>query len=576
MINERKNTSANFSAIIVIVIIAVIVGGFAFLVASLLNSTIVEDVTPENTEESLASYVTKVNPRFKTEAERSKDQNVNLTNIALEEEVPDISKYPFKVEGKGDINLEIISSPEKAGNETSNGNDPKSDVWLIEVVKNFNNAGYKVDGKSVSVSLRSISSGLAVDYITSGVYIPDAFSPSNDYWASMLTANGITLNKEADRLVGNTAGILLTNATQQKILDKYDSVNIGTIIEATANNEIAMGYTNPYASSAGLNFLINSLYSFDNSDPLSTTAIEEFQKFQKNVPFVAYNTMQMRNAVESGTLNGIIMEYQSYINDIELKSNYIFTPYGIRHDNPLYSIGQLSKEKSEAIKLFVDFATNEDSQKLANNYGFNANNDYKSENPDTTGETLISAQKLWKKEKDSEEIIAVFIIDTSGSVDGEPLNEMKESLINAATYINSNNYVGLITYNSKVTVNLPIAEFDLNQRSYFSGEIKGLSAGGGTRTFDAIAVGLQMLVEQQSDHPNAKQMLFVLSDGNSDGNLNSVRPYIENLNIPVYTIGYNANIEALEQISAINEAASINADTDDIIYKLKNLFNAQM
>ena len=46
--------------------------------------------------------------------------------------------------------------------------------------------------------------------------------------------------------------------------------------------------------------------------------------------------------------------------------------------------------------------------------------------------------------------------------------------------------------------------------------------------------------------------------------------------MPCYTIGYNANLSALSELSAINEAASINADNDDVIYSLKSLFNAQM
>ncbi|NTV79759.1 MAG: glycoside hydrolase family 92 protein, partial [Clostridiales bacterium] len=46
--------------------------------------------------------------------------------------------------------------------------------------------------------------------------------------------------------------------------------------------------------------------------------------------------------------------------------------------------------------------------------------------------------------------------------------------------------------------------------------------------------------------------------------------------IPVYTIGYNANIKAMESLSNINEAASINADSEDVVYKLMNLFNAEM
>ena len=41
-------------------------------------------------------------------------------------------------------------------------------------------------------------------------------------------------------------------------------------------------------------------------------------------------------------------------------------------------------------------------------------------------------------------------------------------------------------------------------------------------------------------------------------------------------MGTKANIAALNQISEINEAATINADSDDIIYQLKNLFNSEM
>ena len=73
-------------------------------------------------------------------------------------------------------------------------------------------------------------------------------------------------------------------------------------------------------------------------------------------------------------------------------------------------------------------------------------------------------------------------------------------------------------------------------------------------------------------------MMFVLSDGetNSGHSLADASNVIKNLNIPIYTIGYNANISALNKISSINEAASINADSDDVIYQLKNLFNSNL
>ena len=572
---KNNNNSITIASLLVIaaILFVVIFVGIKLLDNAGKSST---QITVEETVESLNRYIDKkVDLKVK---ENPIKGTVDLESTTLIDELPDIDTYFFKVSGKGEVNVEIFSSPEKAGRETAKEtSETDYNTWLIKVVEDFNKKGYTTsNGKTISISLRSMSSGVMVDYITSGKYIPDAITPSNEAWISMLEADGIELVQESNSLVSNVAGIVLSNETYNKLIKNYGSVNLETIIEATINNEIAMGYTNPYASSTGLNFLMSALYSFDYSNPLSTDAIENFQKFQLNVPVVSYNTVQMKGAIASGVLDAMILEYQVFANTNDLR-NYTFVPFGIRHDNPLYSIGDLSSEKKEALKLFVDFATNTESQKSAERYGFGGYSDYVPETPEADGNTLLDAQQLWKDKKDNgQEIILVFIVDTSGSVDGAPLNEMKTSLINSAQYINSDNYVGLVTYNSDVTINLPIAKFDLNQRAYFNGEINALTAGGGTATFDAIAVGLQMLENSKTDHPDAKFMLFVLSDGNSNGFLTSVSGFIDNLNVPVYTIGYNANIDALKEISSINEAASINADTDDIIYTLKNLFNAQM
>ena len=87
-----------------------------------------------------------------------------------------------------------------------------------------------------------------------------------------------------------------------------------------------------------------------------------------------------------------------------------------------------------------------------------------------------------------------------------------------------------------------------------------------------------MLLAAKEQYPDAKLMMFVLSDGetNRGYSLKDIQESIDALNIPIYTIGYNADIPALESISAINEAASINADSDDVVYKLKNLFNSSL
>lgn len=557
--------------------IGIFVGiGVAVFVAVLLGMLLTQNIdkidTETGTEDTSQQMEKLLNGISVTQVEPRKAAISDEDILTDEAELPDIKNYPLSVTGNADVNVEIFSSPEKAGEGT--------DGWLNEVAEKFNAESFKVNGKTASVSIRSISSGLALDYIKSGKYVPQAITPSNEFWGKMIEASGVEIKLKKDKLAGNVPGVLLSKSKYDEILDKYGSVNMKAISECTASNEIAMGYTNPFASSTGLNFLISTLYSYDPDDLLSSKAVEGFQQFQKNVPLVSYNTLQMRTSAESGSLDAFVMEYQLYYNDPSLKNDYVFTPFGARHDNPMYSLGKLSADEDAVLERFCQYCLNDESQKLATEYGFNRNEKYKSELPnDISGDQLIKAQKLYKENKDSgKPIIAVFVADISGSMNGEPINALQTSLINSMQYINKNNYVGLVSYNNKVYVDLPIAEFDLNQQAYFKGAVQDMTAGGQTATYDAVIVALDMIEKAMEDHPEAKPMLFLLSDGeqNTGYSLNEISSVVGSSDVPVYTIGYNANIEALKKVSEINEAATINADSDDIIYQLKNLFNSEM
>lgn len=496
---------------------------------------------------------------------------INVTDLIYI--LPDISKYPPQVERSTTSYIEIFSSTEKAGSGT--------DGWLTEVARDFNNAKIIIDGKQVSVRLRGIASGEGADYIASGKHLPDAYTPSNELWGEMIVSRGVKAELVEKRLVGNVAGILLTKSKKDELVDKYEAINIKTVIDAVANNELAMGYTNPLASSTGLNFLISTLQTFDISNLLSDKAAAGFESFQTNIPVVAYTTLQMREAAKSGVLDGFILEYQTYMNTPEIRS-YEFIPFGIRHDNPMYAIGELSAEKKKILSQFVEFSQQEKYQILANKYGFNGLNEYRSKAGAVSGDVIIQAQKLWKEEKDPKPICAVFVADVSGSMEGEPLNKLKRSLLEGQKNIGKENLVGLVSYSSNVNIDLPIAKFDINQRSLFAGAVNDLQAGGGTATFDAIAVAMQMLQEQKAAgpdaDPNLKPRIFVLSDGetNEGHSLNDIKGIVQELGIPIYTIGYNADIPALQAISSINEAACINADTDNVVYRLANMFNAEL
>lgn len=535
---------------IVIIGILVVLAMMGVLIASIASKAKSEGVV--NNGKSLETLEKKVKVDKKTPTKGTISFNTNN----LYDELPEIDKYPLAVEGRGDIDIEIFTSGEKAGK----GNDS----WLIDVAESFNGSGQKLpNGKTVSMSVRSVPSGTAADYIISNKYLPDIYTPSNTLFGEYAIANDGDLELYEERLVGNTAGILVKKGTYSD----FDSV-----IKAVQDNQINVGYTNPQTSATGLNLLLTLLK--DGTD--------NFTKFNANIPYVAYTTQQMRDSASNGRLDGMLTEYQAYINDANLTSIYDFIPFGVRHDNPAFICkpSEKTQDQQDAIRMVIDYCKSPEMQQIATSKGFNANEDYTS-TLSFSGAEVTQGLLTYKQEKDNgKDIIAVFVADCSGSMDGEPMNQLKNSLSNAMSYINDNNYVGFVSYSNNVSIELPIAQMDLNQRSYFQGAIDNLYASGSTSTYEALVVAAKMIEDEKVNHPDAKYMIILLSDGYANGNYNlsDIEGAIRETGIPVHTIGYgdDADKDALGQIANINEAATINADSDDIVYKLKSLFNSEL
>lgn len=563
MARKKGNPIFTLGLIAVIVFILVYIG-----------ITITSNLGKSTTEVNQADAADQLNKLYRNIAVKTAEPikgQIDLDPVSVGDSLPDISKFTVSVENTTNTFVEIFSSTEKSGTGV--------DGWLNGVAEDFNAANIQVNGKPVSVKIRNIASGTAADYIRSGKYIPDAYTPSNELWGEMVRASGIKAELVSKRLVGNVTGVVSTKKKYDELIANYGALNVSTLTEAIAANEVAMGYTDPFASSTGLNFLVTALATFDSTDLLGEKAVQGFERFQANVPFIASTTLQMREAAKSGMLDAFVLEYQTFVNTADLKSGYVFTPFGVRHDSPLFALGDLPQEKLEIIREFAKFVEQDSYQRSAKDSGFNGLEDYHAELAAVDGATLTAAQKLWKEKKNvNKPIAAVFVADVSGSMDGEPLNRLKESLLQGQKYLGRDNSIGLVSYSSNVTVNLPVGVYDTNQQSMFVGAVHSLQAGGGTATFDGIAIAIKLLQDEMAINPNVKPLIFVLSDGetNEGHSLKDIRSVIETMQIPIYTIGYNANIEALQSISSINEAASINADTDDVVYKIGNLLNVQM
>jgi Ca-activated chloride channel family protein len=487
-------------------------------------------------------------------------------------ELPGIDKYPLSISGSGQINIEIFSSTEKS--------NAKTPGWLDIQAQAFNAQHNQIDGQTVSVSIRPIASGLAFDYIRTQTYVPEAYTPANDLWGSMIEASGVQLQTVSDRLTGNVAGILMEKSTYDSYIKKYGSVTIENVVKAVMAGDIMLGHTDPNVSSTGLNIYVHELRTFDPANPFSDQSISALRQFEALIPPASPTTAEMAKVAQKGILNAVIMESQAFAAFPEL-SNWVFSPCGVRHDSPLFALSSLASDKLQGLQLFSDFCKSPAAQKSASSLGFNQYDDYQGADSQYTGAELISALKIWKENKDGgKPVISVFVIDRSGSMDGSKLTRVKEALRNSMQYVNESNYVGLVSYSSKddITIDLPIGQFNAKQQSLFAGAVNDFKAAGGTATNSALTVALDMALKQMAVVADAKIRILIMSDGEQNDGLTlyDVKGLVNGLAIPVYGIGFEATLTDLQQLADINEGYCVNADSEDVIYKLKGLFMAQL
>ncbi len=144
----------------------------------------------------------------------------------------DIKTFPLTVEGSGSIDIEVAAATEMSSDAP--------DDWLNIVAENFNRSGAQLNGKTVSVTVRKITSGEVLTYMTESDYRPDVYAPSSEAWGQMLSAKGINTITLADRIAGNTAGVLMEKNTYDTFTEKYGEVTLANVLDASRRSDLCL------------------------------------------------------------------------------------------------------------------------------------------------------------------------------------------------------------------------------------------------------------------------------------------------------------------------------------------------
>ena len=529
--------------------------------------------SPEKAAQKINDLVSKtVVPTFRENQVRA---NIQLTQTNLLSMLPDLREYPISLNARDDSRteaVEIFTSSEKAGTGR--------DGFYLELAEAFNRQRNTIsNGKQARIAIRKIASGLGAQFMLARRYTPDAYSPSNSLWAKLLDANGIRLETIAEVTAPNTAGIIVKKS-KKDIITTDSNLDIAKLLTSVSDGSFAMGYTNPYQSSTGLNFLLTVLNSFaegDESQMLSPDVASAFEAFQAGVPFVAQNTLQMRDAAQgSGVLDALVMEHQSWVN-VTGMNDYEFIPFGVRHDSPLYATPEADPHEREVLKLFAQFIQSQ--QSAVANFGFGRQSNYANAYQINDSSIIGQAQKVWKlKKSGGRPIAAVFVADVSGSMEGARIKNLKQAMIESSDLINSTNSIGLVTYSEQVNVDLSIRPFNVQQKALFNGAVGRLRTGGKTATNDAVLVAANLLLEYGKTNPDHKKVIFLLSDGETNRGVDfmDVEKALEWSGIPIHSIAYELKSDHLKALAGLAEGAYIESSADSASYRIGNLLNSEM
>ncbi|MEM7348679.1 MAG: vWA domain-containing protein, partial [Chloroflexota bacterium] len=197
-------------------------------------------------------------------------------------------------------------------------------------------------------------------------------------------------------------------------------------------------------------------------------------------------------------------------------------------------------------------------------------------------ETIAAVQASWQLVKKQADVLLV--IDTSGSMEGEKLEQAKAAANVFLDNMPPQNQVGLVTFDDTVNYAVDLNAFEGNQQRLRNG-VNTLATTGNTSLYDAIQQSIEILETVNSGGDDRIQSIVLLSDGQDTGSQASLQEVSQQLEesrenrnpvilIPI-AYGSDADIHALNTIarsSATRIQSSDPADIQQVLQVISSYF----
>ena len=362
------------------------------------------------------------------------------------------------------------------------------------------------------------------------------------------------------------------------------------------NISISYVHTAPTRSNSGLQTLVAQFASLAGKPPEDLT-LEDVKQYQPEVKQIQSKITRYGkstgNLARSMTENGVFWAsvgsvYESLVIDANSRSATGQTKYQAIYPQATFTSNiramlpdapWVSNAEKEAATQVIEYMRQPETQKIAADlglrpgvpgvplgnkfspaFGVKPQAKYESYRPPQP-EVVEAMLDSWKTHAKKPSLVAV-VIDTSGSMEGQKLAVIKNTLLNYIQNLGEQEKIALISFNSTIATPVIIEGTQAGKDKGIE-FISKLNAGGGTRLYDSSLYARDWLINNsRADAINAVLVLTDGEDSESDLNIDQLSQKLKSSNfesgqnIAFFTVGYGRdgefNASVLEQIATLN------------------------
>jgi Ca-activated chloride channel family protein len=496
--------------------------------------------------------------------------------------------------------------------------------WLEDQAKRFEASGAKTaSGKKISVDLKALGSGEAVQGIKDGSLKPHVFSPAssayvkilNDEWLSTAGRTKPIATQPGDTLVLSPVVIGMWKPMAEalgwpgKPISWTDFLKVSTDPKGWGSKgfpewgKFKYGHCHPEFSNSGFLAVLAEAYAGAKKTRDLTVADLDAK------PTVDFLTQVESTIVFYGKSTGFFADKMvtrgpKFLSAAVLYENLVIESYSKSAPMPLVAVYPVEgtfwadhpytildapwvgADEKQAAEAFLAFLKERPAQDAALALGFrpgdpkiavgapvDAAHGVDPKQPQTIlplpdGKVLSRLIPIWQKTKKGADV--VFVFDKSGSMDGKPLAEAKKGAKAFFEHLDDRDDVTVVFFDN--TVYPPTGPLKLaNGRGQLSSRVDGTMAGGGTALYDAIAAGYDLASTSAQKNPNQIHAVVVMTDGkdeNSKMTLQQLKAKFpaEEATVKVFTIAYGQQAESrvLDEIAEAAKGSSAKGSLDTI------------